>query len=377
MADIRRIPFSEQFERVQKELIRDGSAAEDKYKGRVNDVYTVDLPSQIDWRHIRKEANVATVADYNTGHISATSSTTITGASTAWTSANSNNLLLKVSGYDEIYRNTYVSATSGTIDRAWVGTNISSNTTYSLYQDRYAVASDYDRLILDPDKSVYYWSGGQRIYLRYRNPDVFEKQQVFTPNFPAHYTIKYLTGGDPYIFIDPPDTSSRTLFYVYMPTLFRMSEYTTGTITALANGGTAVTGSSTDFDGFVTDTTNYDYYFRLDRDGTGSASRWYKISSAGSDTAITLSDAYAGTAVSGGSLAFTISHVSSLPAGLDLAMVYGAAIVSAIDQTNKAQVDGWVASYAKIVDQYRAVEGKLDYSKQRIHTIYERSGCRR
>ena len=157
----------------------------------------------------------------------------------------------------------------------------------------------------------------------------------------------------------------------------RMSEYVTGTITTLANAGTAVTGSSTDFDGFVTDTTNFDYYFRLDRDGTGSASKWYKISTAASDTSLTLSDAYTGTAVSGGSLAFTISHISSLPVGLDLAMVYGVAAVSAIDQTNQTQIQGWAAMYTKIVDQYRAVEGKLDYGKQRIHTIYERTGVRR
>lgn len=377
MADIRRVPFTEQFERVQKELVRDNSTAEEKYKGRINDVYTIDLPSQIDWRHIRKEASITTIADYNTGYISATSGTTITGASTVWTSPNSNNLLLKVSGYDEIYRNTYVSAISGTIDRSWVGTAISSNTAYSLFQDRYALASDYDRLILDSDKSIYYWLGGQRVYLKYRHPDIFEAKQTYTPNIPAYYTIKYLTGSDPYIFIDPPDTSSRTLFYVYMPTLIRMSEYTTGTITTLANAGTAVTGASTDFDGFVTDTTNFDYYFRLDRDGTASASKWYKISTAASNTSLTLSDAYAGTAVSSGTLAFTISHVSSLPAGLDLAMVYGAATVGAIDQTNKTQIQGWLTMYDKIINQYRAVEGKLDYGKQRIHTVYEKSGVRR
>jgi hypothetical protein len=379
MADIRRIPFSEMTERVQKELIRDNSASEDKYKGRVNDVYTIDLPSLIDWRHIRTEASITTTADYNTGYISATSTTTVTGASTVWTSANSNNLLLKVSGYDEVYRCTYSAATSLTIDRSWVGTNISSNTTYSIFQDRYALASDFDRLVLDPDKSIYYWLGGIRVYLKYRDPDVFEVKQVYTPNIPAYYTIKWIS-GDPYIFIDPPDTSARTFFYVYMPILKRMSEYTTGYITTLANAGTAVTGSGTDFDGFVTSTTDYDYYLRIDPDGTSSASKWYKVSSAASDTALTLSDAYAGTAISGGTSttgAYTISMISKLPAGLDLAIIYGTAIVSAIDQTNRTQIEGWSAVYTKILDQYRAVEGKLGYSKQRVHTIYERSGCRR
>ncbi len=376
MADIRRIPFTEQVERLQKELVRDNSASEGKYQGRINDIYTTDIPSQIDWRHIRKEGTITTTADYSTGHISATSTTSITGSSSSWTSANSNNLLLKVSGYDEIYRATYVGATSLTIDRSWVGTNISANTDYSLFQDRYALASDYDRLILDPDKSIFYWSGGQRVYLKYREPDLFEEKQVYTPNLPSYYTVKWVN-GDPYLLIDPPDTAARTLFYVYMPTLKRLSEYTTGTITTLANGGTAITGSGTDFDGFVVDTTNLDYYFRLDRDGTGSSSMWYKVSTAASGTSLTLSDAYGGTAVSGGSLSFTLSCVSSLPSGLDLAMIYGAAATSAIDQNNATQIQGWAASYTKILNQYRAVEGNLNFSKQRIHTIYERNGVRR
>ena len=378
-SDIRRLPFTECVERLQNELIRDAStsaASEAKYKGRINDVYMFDIPSIIDWRHLRKSATITTTDDWNTGYISATSTTTITGASTLWTSANSNNMLVKVSGYDEVYRNTYSSATSGTIDRSWIGTNISSNTGYSMFQDRYALASDYDRMILDPDHCIYYWQTGNKRYLTYRDPDMFEEKQTTIPTYPAYYTVKWVN-GDPYLFIDPPDFDDRTLEYLYLPTLKRMSEYTTGTITTLANAGTAVTGSSTDFDGFVTDTTNYDYYFRIDGDGTGARSVWYKISTAASDTSLTLSDAYAGTAISGGTSTYTISMLSLLPAGLDLALVYGAAATSAIDQTNKTQITGWATQYSRILAQYMSVEGKLEYSRQRIHTIYEKSGVRR
>ena len=376
MSDIRRLPFTEQVERVQTELIRDSSTGESKYKGRINDLYMFDIPSVIDWRHLRKSATITTTDDYGTGHISATSTTSLTGASTSWTSANSNNMRIKVSGYDEIYRCTYSAATTLTIDRSWVGTDISSNTDYSLFQDRYALASDFDRMILDPDHCVYYWSSGTPVYLKYRNPDIFEAKQVITPTYPAYYTIKWIN-GDSYLFLDPPDNTSRTIEYLYIPSLKRMSEYTTGTISTLANGGTAITGSSTDFDGFVTDTTNYDYYFRIDGDGTGANSKWYKISTAASDTSLTLSDAYAGTAISGGSSTYTISMVSLLPAGLDLALVYGGAIASSIDQNNDLQIKGWSIEYNKILNQYMAIEGKLDYSKQRVHTIYEKAGVRR
>ena len=379
MADIRRLPFSEIVERVQNELVRDGASStgvEAKYKGRINDLYMFDIPSVIDWRHLRKSATITTTDDYSTGHISATLTTALTGDSTAWTSANSNNMLIKISGYDEVYRNTYVGATSGTLDRSWIGTVISTNTDYAMFQDRYALATDFNRMILDPDHCIYYWQTGNKRYLTYRQPDIFESRQVVTPTYPAYYTIKWINNA-PYLFIDPPDFDDRTIEYLYIPSLKRMAEYTTGTITTLANAGTAVTGNATDFDGFVTDTSNYDYYFRIDSDGTGARSVWYKVSTAASDTSLTLSDAYGGTSIAAGSSTFTISMVSKLPAGLDLALVYGAAVTSAIDQTNKLQVQGWLAEYNKILNQYMAVEGKLEYSKQRVHTIYERSGVRR
>lgn len=376
MADIRRIPFTEIVERVQKELIRDNSAAEGKYKSRVNDIYTIDLPDQIDWRHIRKEATITSTADYTTGTIALTNaSTTVTGTGTTFTSANSNNLLLKAANYDEVYRVTYVGATSLTLDRNWVEDTDTSET-YTLYQDRYALATDFSHMILDPDKSVYYWQNGNRNYLKYRSPEEFECRQVYIPNTPSHYTIKWVS-GDPYIYIDPPDTDSRTFYYVYMPTLARMVEYTTGTITTLANGGTAVTGSGTDFDGFITDTTAYDYYFRIDGDGTGGASVWYKIASVTDDTSLTLSDAYGGTAISSGSEAYTICTISLLPAGLDAAIMYGAALIGATDQTNRTQIETWTALYNKATSQYRAIESKKNYGNQVVKPIYSRPGVRR
>jgi len=379
MADIRRLPFIEIVERVQKELLRDGASGnEAKYKGIVNSLYLYDIPPDIDWRHMRKESTITTVADYTTGYVTDASSTTITGDSDcAWTSANSNTLLIKLSGYDELYRCTYSSSTSLTIDRSWIGDAISSDeVSYVLFQDRYALTSDFDRMILDSDKAVFYWQDGKKIYLKYRSLEEFESQQVYQPNDPQYYTIKWIN-GDPYLFIDAPDTESRTLHYYYIPSLKRMVEYTTGSISTLANGGTAVTGSGTDFDGFVMDTTNYDYYFRIDDDGTGSSSVWYKISSADSDTGITLVDTYGGTSISGGSSSFTISVVSLLPSGLDLAIVYGAAVVGAAEQDNVSQVKIWSASFDRIMDKYKSIESKKEYGQQRMRTIYEKHGVRR
>lgn len=376
MPDIRRIPFTELYERLQNDFARDGDASLTKYQGRINDQYTTIIPSDIDWRHIRKEATILTTADYNTGHISVTSGSTFTGASTSWTSANSNGMLIKVSGFDELYRMTYSAGTTLTSDRAWVGTDISSNTTYSLFQDRYALASDYERLILDPNQSIYYWLNGNRIYLKWRDQDFFEHRQTYTPNQPAYYAIKWID-GDPYIFIDPPSTQVRTLYYVYIPTLVRMTDYQTGTITTLSNGSTAVTGSGTDFDGFITDTTAQDYYFRIDSDGTGSASVWHKVASVSGNTSLTLTDAYVGATISSGASEFTISVISLLPSGLDMAFIYGAAIASAGDKSNKRQIDTWSALMSDILGKYKSIENKQNYGHQRVRSIYEKAGVRR
>jgi len=377
MSDIRRIPYTELVERLQKELVRDNSASPDKYGGRINDIYADDIPSQIDWRHLRKIGSVTTVAEYTTGNISAITAgaTTVTGDSTVWTSANSNDLNLKVTGKDEVYRCTYVSGTSLTIDRAWVEAAITTDTQYSLVQDRYALASDFDRMILDPHKSVYYWEDGRRVYLKYREPDEFEDIQVVNSNTPSYYTIKWVN-GDAYIFIDPPDYETRTLYYVYIPTLKHMFDYTTGGILTLANGSAAVTGTGTAWAVNIVDTSTHVYYLRIDSDGTGAASKWYKILSVDSATGITLASNYLGTSITT-SVPYSIAMASNLPHGLDLGILYGAAVISAIDQTNEKQIASWSGLYAKLLAQYRAIKGKKNYGQKRVGTIYERPGVRR
>ena len=365
-------------ERLQTDLVRDKTNNEKKYKGKINDVYMHDIISEIDWRHIRKIGEITTTDDYSTGYITDASATTITGDGDCdWTSAISNNMVLKVSGYNEVFRITYSSATALTIDRTWIGDAISDDeVSYKLIQDRYALASDYGRMVLDPDKAVYWYSNGNRVYLEYKDPEDFEALQTTQAGDPNYYTIKWVT-GDPYLYVESATDDSRTLYYTYIPTLTKMVEYTTGTITTLANAGTAVTASGTDLDGFITDTSAYDYYFRIDGDGTGASSVWYKIASVTDNTHLTLSDAYGGTAISTGTSTFTISTVSLFPSGIDLAIMYGAAIISGVDQDNIAQMKGWGILYNKILSQYKAIESKKDYGKQRVGSVYEKPGTRR
>jgi len=91
-----RRPFSEIFEVVQHELVREAATGvEAKYSGLVNQVYLNELPNLLPERYIRKEAFVTTSADYTTGTVTVGSGTSnIIGSGTAWTAANSSNFLI-------------------------------------------------------------------------------------------------------------------------------------------------------------------------------------------------------------------------------------------------------------------------------------------
>lgn len=100
-----------------------------------------------------------------------------------------------------------------------------------------------------------------------------------------------------------------------------IADYTTGTITSVANGGTAVVGSSTvwtqDMVGRyiqITETTA----------ANGGDGFWYEIGGWIDATHITLLKPYEGTSISAGTAAYTIGQASVIPAAYDVGIVYRA-----------------------------------------------------
>jgi len=79
-------------------------------------------------------------------------------------------------------------------------------------------------------------------------------------------------------------------------------DYTTGNITTLANGGTAVTGSGTTWTAAMVGR-----YFKIDSDGV-----WYEIAGRSGNGAITLARQYEGTAIVAGSESYTIGEMNLL-----------------------------------------------------------------
>jgi len=356
-----RIPFTQLFETVQKEWVRDGAmdtSTESIYKGHINYAYTSFLPNIVNEEFLRKSSFITTKADYSTGtvDISASGTTVDKGdTATSWTSANSNGFLFRETSSDLVARVTYTSATQLTFQNslAWPHDAVDEGS-YQLVLDRYALASDFDRMMRDTvgdGKVVNYFLNGGSMFLDPLMPDEFKKNFYFSHGTPSEYTVeKDFASGTYYLYINPPDTTTRTIFYSYIPRLSNLTEYTTGTVTATA-ASTAVTGSSTDFDGNI-DIDSYEYYFRLDADGTGSKSLWFKVASVSGDTGLVLSSAYSG-ANAGAGKSYTIATVSKYPADLDRTIMLLSAIMADPDSKMKQQ---WMQLYLMDIQAFTKID---------------------
>ncbi len=102
-----------------------------------------------------------------------------------------------------------------------------------------------------------------------------------------------------------PSSASNTITMLHHRVVRDMTaaDYATGTITTLANGGTAVTGSAT-----VWTAAMVGRYFKIDAD-----SFWYEIASFSTTTSIALKKKYQGTAIAAGSSSYTIGEMPLLP----------------------------------------------------------------
>lgn len=109
-----------------------------------------------------------------------------------------------------------------------------------------------------------------------------------------------------------PVNSNNSVYIVQKSRVIDLSvaDYTTGTITTLANGGTAVTGSGTAWTSQMVG--RYIRITMTDTAGTGDG-LWYEIAGVASATSLTLTRAYGGTAIAAGSAAYTIGQMPLLP----------------------------------------------------------------
>lgn len=113
--------------------------------GRGNDLLTNwiqrsyrEILDHRDWRGLHGDAILQTIATYTSGTVALVNgSTAVTGNGTTFTAGMSGRKFRAVNR-DEWYAFTFVSATSGTLDRPYEG-DTDSAAAYSIYQDRYTL----------------------------------------------------------------------------------------------------------------------------------------------------------------------------------------------------------------------------------------------
>lgn len=101
----------------------------------------------------------------------------------------------------------------------------------------------------------------------------------------------------------PSSACTATIIYRTIDKQLVNADYTTGTITTLANGGVAITGSGMTWTSAMTGR-----YFKIDDDGG-----WYKLLTYGSATTFTLAEKYQGVSISSGTSTYTIGEIPNLP----------------------------------------------------------------
>lgn len=122
------------------------------------------------------------------------------------------------------------------------------------------------------------------------------------------------------------------------------ADYSTGTITSIANGATAVTGSTVSWNSSMVGK-----YIRIGTSAStnGGDGYWYEIAAVPTSTTLTLVEPYEGVTISAGSSGYVISDVIPIPEEWQLAPIYRTcALYQAVnDPANPAMSQMWWKLY--------------------------------
>lgn len=119
-----------------------------------------------------------------------------------------------------------------------------------------------------------------------------------------------------------------------------LDDYNTGTITSVANGDTALVGSSTSWNGRK---PVGEQWIRIDY--TTGDLRWYKVSSIDSDTAITLEKNYLGTSIAAATESYTLGEMPVIPEAYQNILFYRPMALYYMKLENMAMADHYWTMY--------------------------------
>lgn len=368
-----RIPYTEGFEMLQRELIREAASDQEaKYMGIYNRVYVNDMAAALPERYIREGSFITTVADYTTGTVTVgTGTTNIIGLATSWDSANSDDFNINVNGFDQTFRMTFDAGTSLTYQQSLGWTQSSgSGKTYRLFQDRYALPDNFDYMVkesADQPNVVYVYLNNSKIHLTPWSNEEFDRNFTANVNTLHAYTVKWASGAA-YLHLQSNPDNIENVGFSYIRRIVALRELTTGTATLSGASGTSLVLTSNASMTASLDTART-LYVRNDADGTGSASVWSKISTIADASTATLNSAQSFAMTSGASLNYTISEISEWPARFDDVILYKSAWIVDPDSVQAAK-------WATLVNDAIGSELTVESKRKRNRTLMNFPGTR-
>lgn len=238
-------------------------------------------------------------------------------------------------------------------------------------QASYQIPNKFRKLI---DLYVYSSTGGSSdtIYTPEMIFDPTKWKQVLQARYGSSSTPYFAYVEDQKFYLNPtPDTTGNliTLRGRVRVADLNIADYTTGTITTIANGDTTVTGSGTTF---TADMVGRFINIPQTTAAGGGDGLWYEIGSYTSATEIELLKPYEGTSISSGSATFTIGQVSVIPEAYQMAPIYRACALYWEDKSDGDKAKrfwlrydggneaGYNKEYGGLISQMLANEGETE-----------------
>lgn len=358
------IPFTELVERTQ-ELARERADVKSKVRGIVNDVYTREIPRKEDWSFFLVSSAMTLIEQYATGTVTAnTGATTLTFSSDVVITSSMVGRKVKITGNDYVYEITAMSgATGATIRPPLSGDQNVTSVSYAIFQNLYALPSDFDRY--PKNGGLVNYLGGQEVVIPEKPYQEWADEANYTPvNDPEFCRIIGVnTAGNALIEVNPPPKIAKSLKNDYLIRPRAMRETTIGLIGSIAASGTAVVG---DGNTRFTEATTGDW-FRINSFGKGSDSEWYRILAISGNSGLTLQTAFG---LSGATSAgYTISSVPQMPARMHPSILYGTLTQLAADQ-NDPLYQGYNLKLAEVLSDGKRIYKTRNY-QQDIHHLGE------
>jgi len=134
-----------------------------------------------------------------------------------------------------------------------------------------------------------------------------------------------------------------------------VADYTTGTITSIANGGTTVVGSGTSWTANMAGKSIRFTHTNAANSGDGI---WYEIASVTNATTLELVSPYQGTSIAVATALYTVADIPVIPENYQMGPVYWAVSEYWRMQGDAGRADRFENKYEKLVQQMFEDEGK-------------------